>query len=247
MSAGSEASGSSISFVAGAVAWAVLVVAGAPLAAAMMLVNRDLYMFVFLVAFCGFCLGYGGMISAWSERRTKRGRQGLALAATAVAASVLLVVVPGRFRFSPFLFVLLGLSIGPVLAPLLALRVRRSSVRVWPLVVLWLAPAVTLPVWAIIDFWMGRTAGARLVQAFTMPPLVLTGPWATQAGRLVDFPNAGEFFSLPLALALTVAVIAVIGLYVKRERWRASIIIPYATLTALWAVIGFGQLLNCMS
>lgn len=88
--------GPSLSLVAGAVAWAVLILAGAPLVAGMVFVDRDLYVWVFLVCLCAFFWGYGGIASAFIERRATPGRLVFLLSVTALAAALLIAAVPGR-------------------------------------------------------------------------------------------------------------------------------------------------------
>jgi hypothetical protein len=253
MNADNEMPGPSLSLVAGGVAWTVLILAGTPLVASMLLVDRGLYAWAsYTVCLCSLCLGYGGVVSAWSERQTKPRRLAFPLSVTALAAAVPMALLPVGFAVQavPLLLTLLIVAspalLGPVAAPFVAFGVRRSRARVWPLVVLWLAPAIGLApfgLWAISEGWIPAESTTRYAWIL---PLVLTGPWATQTGRLIHFPNAGEVFMPVLALVLTAAMAALVGLYVKRPQWRAPLIIPCATLAALWALIGYAQLLICV-
>ncbi|MDX9971491.1 MAG: hypothetical protein RBU21_00735 [FCB group bacterium] len=113
------------------------------------------------------------------------------------------------------------------------------------LLVLWLAPAVLIPtLGAGIDFLEhGRFNPENLIGFCLSLPF---GPWATQFARVLSFPNAGEFFHLPTALAFTAVLGTVVYFIVARPRIGAYLLVPYAWLLIGWFTTGFVQLVNCL-
>lgn len=239
-----EAGKKAVVLTAGIAAWTVLVLAAAPLAGITFLFNQNFNVWLALASVCAVFLAYGGIIVDWFDRNYRRSPLALEICAGAGLAGLVFFVLSSLDWDIVILVMLLsGGILPPLLAPFVALRVRRTQARVWPLVVLWVVPSFVPAFFNALRALMGL----RVIHGLAIPFLVLAGPWATQAVRIVDFPNAGEFFSLPLALGLTALLALAIGLYIKRPQWRPRLIIPYAAVLGVWHLIGWGQLLNCMT
>jgi hypothetical protein len=84
--------------------------------------------------------------------------------------------------------------------------------------------------------------------AFCAGGVTVLGPWATLAAKSTNVPNAGEFFSLPLALGLTLGLITVISVSMAVvKRWVNTLcVVVYIPLILLWVFLGFGQLMSCI-
>lgn len=119
------------------------------------------------------------------------------------------------------------------------------------LLILWLGPAETVSTLYLL-MWLvapaesispAYTLTVAVTPAFALP----FGPWATLAARFGNWPNAGEFFHLPLAVGLTVAlaVIVAVALRAKDGRIAALSIVTSAPMFFCWFIVGFGQILNC--
>lgn len=89
----------------------------------------------------------------------------------------------------------------------------------------------------------GFPAAEDITEVFAL----LFGPWATLAAKIGVWPNAGEFFHLPLAVTLTVAMVAVATVMLKVKNKSiagVSIILFMALVLSLFAV-GYVQFINC--
>lgn len=110
---------------------------------------------------------------------------------------------------------------------------------------IWLAPViVAIPCLVIASIQIPQVLPLRSCLAFVVS--LPFGPWATQVARLFSFPNAGEFFSLTLALVFSglLAVLLIIAL--TQRRLAPYLFIPFGWLIIGWTAIGFGQLINCL-
>ncbi len=141
-----------------------------------------------------------------------------------------------RLQFSPFVLFAL-------VAPFAAIRARNSAVAPRYLLGVWLCPfALLLPAVGI-----AAVAGALKPQnALGFVLAAPFGPWATQAARAVDFPNAGEFFHLPLSIVLTATVAGLTYYAVTHPRRTAYAILPFAWVMVGWWGIALGQLLSAI-
>ena len=75
----------------------------------------------------------------------------------------------------------------------------------------------------------------------------LCGPWATIVAKPSGWPNAGEFFSLPLAVAGTAALaIVVTASLVTRKKWVRVVCLSVSPALVLsWYAVGLIQLMCC--
>ncbi len=133
-----------------------------------------------------------------------------------------------------------------LLAPFLAPRLRQPGASVFRhFLFIWLAP--TLLALLPIIFTALLVPGHMPRKVFLGILLGLPcGPWATQAAKLVSFPNAGEFFSLPLALVFSATLGAALYFGLSRRRWAAHGFALFAWLIIGWTAIAIGQLANCL-
>jgi hypothetical protein len=120
----------------------------------------------------------------------------------------------------------------------------RRMGQCWPsLLLLWVIQPLACAVLSSVT-WSQHSDAAEWV---TMTFSLLFGPWATLVAKLGSWPNAGEFFHLPAALALSVAVAApcIVTLFSRRRVLVASSLIIYNASMSVWFVVGLGQLVNC--
>ena len=63
-----------------------------------------------------------------------------------------------------------------------------------------------------------------------------------------SFPNAGEFFNLPLAIILSVVLAILLGtvLFARNRSYAGIAFIFSAAFGYAWFMTGLGQLLNCV-
>ena len=75
----------------------------------------------------------------------------------------------------------------------------------------------------------------------------ITGPWTTEVLRLTNYPNAGEFFSLPVAVVLTMALTGTMAaLFVTRGgTHRCLLKLLHLGLVFCWYATALMQLVNC--
>jgi len=111
-----------------------------------------------------------------------------------------------------------------------------------PMLILWL-----LPVGFVAAALLLLPSGFPTVEKVTAEFALLFGPWATLAAKNGVWPNAGEFFYLPVAVGLTVALAAtaVFVLRAKNGCIRGLLLILFMALIFSWFCIGYGQLINC--
>ncbi|MFZ0034554.1 MAG: hypothetical protein WAK60_06160 [Sedimentisphaerales bacterium] len=151
-----------------------------------------------------------GFAAGISERGTASGRIGLALSIvliTAAAGGFILFIRPHLNLgilipiFLPVPTILMGLFAGVT-----AIRLQRQpSLKIWKaLLILWITPSVwytvLMSISAIYGIFKGGYDYKWLSQQGAGVLLILFGPWATIAAKLSNWPNAGEFFSLPAAV-----------------------------------------------
>jgi hypothetical protein len=145
-----------------------------------------------------------------------------------------------------------AMTVLAVIAGLAAVARKNDRTRgLRALLILWLGPAEICSALYLL-MWLVAPAGSMyqvhgltvaVTPAFALP----FGPWATLAARFGNWPNAGEFFYLPLAVGLTVAlaVIVAVALRAKDGRIAALSIVTSAPMFFCWFIVGFVQILNC--
>jgi hypothetical protein len=185
-----------------------------------------------------------GMITAFLERRTRGAMMCFWFALALFAADVVALRLIGQLRPLTVLY-FLPMAVIALVAPFLSIRLRRADVRAWRYyAAVWLIP---------VAFSLVLVTGMLLLSRDPVRPRVLFGfmlgvpfgPWASQVVRLVSFPNAGEGFYLPLALAFTLVLAMAPLLALIRRRWAAHSFIPFAWIMAAWSFFGMVLLLSC--
>jgi hypothetical protein len=196
-------------------------------------------------------------ISGFVAGIKERSKIGMAFSIVFIIAAA---AIPGVFSKLLNIYRLLTLTIVAipiilmgVLAGLTAMRIQtKPSLKIYkPLLILWLTPslwcAVITVISAIFSILKGNSNYKSTASMSHGLLLILFGPWATIAGKLVNWPNAGEFFSLPAALILTAILICLIAFMRFGNRIIQSLsITAFASFILVWVLIGIGQMLNCI-
>jgi hypothetical protein len=194
----------------------------------------------------------GGVVVGISERGSNCGRIGLLLSIIFIIAIVTGFIL---FIWHGLILVLIpapAILMG-VFAGVTAIRLQRKpSLKVWKaLMILWITPsvwcAVLISIPAIIGIFKSGCDYEQLLRSGTGIVSILFGPWATLAAKIVDWPNAGEFFSLPAAVILTIILmgLAAAAMGIRNCAIRGIAVIGFASFILIWAIVGIGQLLNC--
>jgi hypothetical protein len=123
-----------------------------------------------------------------------------------------------------------------------ALKKERTKGTI-PMFILWLTP-IGMVAMALLFLLCG---GGPAAEAITAVFALLFGPWATLAAKIGVWPNAGEFFHLPLAVTLTVAMAAAVTVVLKaKNKSIAGVsIILFMGLALSWFAVGYAQLIAC--
>jgi hypothetical protein len=186
-------------------------------------------------------LGIGAL-----ELRYKHSRTVLAIwTIVLVGAGVLLTAII-RHILEHHLLAFWGLVVAGVMGVISGLesqRIRRGcKARAWFVVLLW-ALTPTIGWWLLLPESGVRLVRVRIGGTF----LPLFGPWATHVSRLIDFPNAGSFFNVWLALLLSASVASVLILVwiLKGGLLRAIGLLGYGLLMFWWYIVGWFQLAAC--
>lgn len=195
---------------------------------------------------CSALAGYTGIVTAGLERNVRGAWPcfGLGLAEMVSGIGLCWGIAGGFPRGS---FLLIPALIVMTVASLTAHRLRLPEVSaVVYFVAIWLLPGFLALLWLI-----GATATERKVFSLHLYVGFLLafpfGPWATEAARLASFPNAGEFFSLPMALEWTAVLGGFAFLAAYRRAWRPYVFIPFAWFILGWSYLSFGQLMSCLN
>ena len=189
--------------------------------------------------------GLSGMVMALLERDKKGSSVCFGSSLVLFALNLLLVHISIKFNLSTLFITapFIGVS---VVAPFVARRFLRRDISVGKYyLTIWLAPPLfyTVSITAY-ESAFERSQGSHFFGFVLSSPF---GPFATQVARLFSFPNAGEFFYLPTACSLTVAVATILYLAKTRRDKAAYWIIPFAWLMIGWSAIGITQLVCCIN
>lgn len=247
----------SASRMAGRLAWVGLLLVAAPLVVAGLL-GRSTDTYLPAAAFFMLCMGYGGVVTGALEA-AKRGYTGLVVSACALAVALLLSGIAAVLQSEPVArYLLLAFPFalpflfGPVIAPIaVSVTQARKTSSVLILVGFWLVPSLGIvgasfasPAWRIGTPWavLVILVGLQL------------GPWLRPFGKLIVpfFPflgsppasYPGDWVDVPVAMLISAHLIALIVVFLRKPRLRSAMIIPYASMAALWAVLGMLQLVR---
>jgi hypothetical protein len=195
-----------------------------------------------------------GIAAGVSERDTTLGKAGLVVSIAVITAAVTDFILFLRPHHDLKILILMIIPVPAILmgifAGVTAVRLQSNqSLKIWKaLLILWIMPVVW---YALLVFIPAILKGGFYYrdwpQWVTAVMSILFGPWATLAAKLGSWPNAGEFFSLPAAVILTVilAELAAAAIRVRNCTVRGLAVIAFAPFIFVWALVGIGQLLNC--
>jgi hypothetical protein len=198
---------------------------------------------------CFFGLEISALVVGLLEGRAKFRKGGLILSAAAILVGLGAVFKKLHVDFDGIyitLYVFFPWLVAPILAVLAglwAIAVKKGRARgSMAMLILWLTP-VGFVLAGLLLVHRGFPMTENITAAFA----VLFGPWATLAAKIGAWPNAGEFFHLPLAISLTVALAAAatVVLKAKSKSVAGSSIIVFMALAFSWFAVGYGQLINC--
>jgi len=198
---------------------------------------------VFLVFTCLFSLEVSACTAWLRERREKSGKIGLVVSGTVMIVALVVVGSTGvsvRGAVFPILIVAGMAAVAGVVA---VSRKNWRSRAVMLLVGLWLVPTALLTIGGILAQPDYITTVKSLAAGFAL----LFGPWATLVAKLCLWPNAGEFFNLPGAVALTAVLVSTVtaALRIEKRPIAAPCLLLCVPLIFSWTIIGAVQLVNC--
>ena len=238
----------SIPITGGLAALTIAIVVGVPCLLWWQLKDPNFHIWLSLAVLSAWSIASASLIASLfhADDRAPRIRLLLPLSEAAVFAGILCAVnLSMGMKGAMFLFICTAVLAAAAVAGVFAGLVRQGRLRPWgPLLLIWLLPGAALGL-----YFLPRYDASHLGRLLTFALSVPFGPWATQVARLGHYPNAGEFFHLPLALALTVlfAATALVALRSTSNSTRALGVLTYAAVVVASSLIGVGQLLNCAS
>jgi hypothetical protein len=200
-----------------------------------------------------------GFVVGISERGSNSGRTGLVVSIVFIIAAVvgfILFIWPHLDLYGLILILIpVPTILMGVFAGLIAIRLQRKpSLKIWKsLLILWLTPSVWCAVLMSIpiagNIFKGDGDYKLVARYGTSIPSTLFGPWATLVAKLGDWPNAGEFFSLPVAIVLTIILIGLVAVATRihNRAIQGLTLITFAPFILIWVLIGIGQMLACTS
>lgn len=203
---------------------------------------------VYLVLLSVFGVEIGAVTAACRELRNKQSKPVLIIWIAGVILAPVLVFAGGlKFGyirdedalFFPILHCIVVAIMG-IIAGFKAVSIKNGQTKgLRTMIVLWVVPIIIS-----VPLLLSPTR-ISIASFGTIFPLF--GPWATQAARLVDFPNAGEFFHLPIAVLLTVVIFGLVLLLLltKSRKMAGLALILFMALIFQWYFIGWCQLANC--
>jgi hypothetical protein len=171
----------------------------------------------------------------------------------ATALPFLYSKISGLFR--PFTLTIIAIPIisMAIFAGLTALKISREKpLKIYkPLLILWFIPSfwcsILLGFSAIYALFKNISEFKQIAKSSHGLILISFGPWATIVAKLVAWPNAGESFSLPVALTFTAILIFLLAiLKFANSIIRSLALISFASFILIWSLIAIGQLLNCL-
>ncbi|MCX5636731.1 MAG: hypothetical protein NTX52_03425 [Planctomycetota bacterium] len=197
---------------------------------------------------CFFSLEISAFTVGLLEGRAKLRKVGLFFSVTGIIFGVVAALrklygINNVFVFFPWLVAPnMAVSAGVWAIALKKERTKGSM----PMFILWLTPVGMVAV-ALLFLRAALCRGFPAAEDITAVFALLFGPWATLAAKIGVWPNAGEFFHLPLAVTLTVAMAAVVTVVLKaKNKSIAGVsIILFMALVLSWFAVGYVQLINC--
>jgi len=172
---------------------------------------KGLWISIFLCSVPFFLVQVSSLTSSIHERFSVGGKAGLILSSIGIAAVLFYILhhtkANGLLFLSYFLLpssVLLGIISG-----ISAIKIEKDKIvnKYKTMLVLWCIPAL----WFIVPLMFLRPkAGFQNLTGLS----VLCGPWATLTAKIGNWPNAGEFFILWVAIVMTLLAIASIALII---------------------------------
>ncbi len=189
--------------------------------------------------------GLSGTVMAFLERGMRGTWRCLGMSLLLFTGILLLVYFRFGFRLMTLMYTTPFFIIA-VVTPFMARRLKHTEVKVSKyLFGIWLGQVVAvLSCSAVASLMHPHSIPLRIGLGFAAS--LPFGPWATEIAQLFSFPNAGEFFSLTLALVFSSLLALLLFLAVSRRSWAAHVFIPFGWLLIGWTAIGFGQLMNCL-
>jgi len=189
-----------------------------------------------------YALGIGALTAGVFERGARLRILGVIVSAAVIATVIL--KGQGGGPFGLFFWLIIPVTAG--LSGVTAVDVKNERVsRLVAMLVTYLTTAV-FSAWFIVSLANYR-ADAPVKRTVTGVLALSFGPYATLAAGFGDWPNAGEFFRLGGALALTFALVATM-ITVLKARNRAlagAFLIVLAAVVVLWFTLGYFELTAC--
>lgn len=203
---------------------------------------------IYLVLLSVFGVEIGAVTAALRELRNKLSKPALIIWIAGVLLAPVLVLTCGLklgyirdedVLIFPILYCIVVAIMG-IIAGFKAVSIKNGQTKgLLTVIVLWVVPiGLSLPL-------LGSQTRFSVASVGTIFPLF--GPWATQFARLVNFPNAGAAFHLPIAVLLTVFIFGLVLLLLltKSRKTAGLTLILFMALIFPWYVIGWWQLAYC--
>ena len=213
-----------------------------------------LWQWVFVLVFAITPLA-AGATHGFYDKSSLNARSGLLLCFLLLAAAVALTVLAfvhdrGLLLIWPIAIVSAAILNG-FLAGIFTGRIRteKSKPKCRHLVVCWLAGPLCVGLFCAY-LTLCRKIPDEGVTYLTTPFYSLPfGPYATLVAKNGDWPNAGEFFFLWVAVLLTLLMLlpAAWFLLTKNRTVASLVLIVFATASTASLIVGFWQLLGCAS
>jgi hypothetical protein len=134
------------------------------------------------------------------------------------------------------------------------IKIEKSKPKWTHLLICWLLGPVWIGLCCVFTLLgkailYGPLETDKIAQLATAALSLPFGPYTTFAAKLGQWPNAGEFFSLWLAVLITtLLLLSASGYLIAKSRTAAgSMLIVFATTASASVIIGVAQLLNCTS
>jgi hypothetical protein len=199
---------------------------------------------------CFFGLGISALVAGLLERQAKFRKVGLVISVLVILLAIAAVFwklyldFDGIFVTVYVFFPWIVIPAMAVFAGIIAVALKKWQLNVCiPMLILWL-----IPIGFVIAYLLFlRIDGLPSTEGFTAAFALLFGPWATLVAKIGVWPNAGEFFHLPLAVGLTLALAATstVVLKTKNKGVAGLSLILFMGLVFSWFAVGYGQLINC--
>jgi hypothetical protein len=206
---------------------------------------KGLWISIYLCSAPFFLVQVSSLTSSIRERFSVSGKAGLILSSIGIAAVLFYILhdykVSGLFLFLSFLHLPSSVLLG-IVSGIAAIKIARDKIvnKYKTMLILWCIPALGFIVFSMFS---NSKAGLQNLTGLS----VLCGPWATLTAKIGSWPNAGEFFSLRLAVIMTLSLILTIALIIKIKKTSAVafLMVYFAFYVYIWELVGIVQLLNC--